>query len=201
MELAGKLDKYDFADLLQMLASSGKGGKLTLTDYGGQGVIVFRQGKIIYAASSVARETLGNMLLCRGLIEQEQLELSLEAQRASKDDRRLGAILVEMGFLTQGLLEELITAQIEKVVSQFLGWNTGFFRFEEFELPNQGEVEVDPRLLQGAQGDMLLSEGLPADQVLLELARKLDEANAGRSGEEPSSQETRHFGEGCSRAP
>jgi len=190
MELAGRLEKYDFADLLQLLAASGKSGKLTLTEYGGQGVIVLRQGKIIYAASSTAREALGNMLLWKDLINEEQLKEGLEAQRNSEEERRLGTLLVEMGFLRQEDLEQVIAAQIGNVVSELMGWHTGFFRFEEVELPDRGEVEVDARLLHGGSGNLLLSEGLPANQLLLSLARELDEANAGRSdGGEPDSQE------------
>lgn len=186
MEIAGRLGKYDFADLLQMLASSRKSGKLTLTEYGGQGVVVLRQGKIIYAASSSAREALGNMLVCEGLISEEQLKQSLEAQRESKEERRLGAILVELGFLDQEALESMIASQIEKVIAEFLDWQTGFFRFEEFELPDRGEVAVDARLLHGGSGNLLLREGIPPDQVLLELASKLDAANAGRAQDEPT---------------
>jgi len=183
MELSGKLDKYDFATLLQMLASGGKSGKLTLSEYAGQGVIVLRQGKIIYAASNTARETLGNMLLCQGVISEEQLQQGLEAQRASQQERRLGAILVELGLLRQEVLERLIAAQIQTVILEFLGWHAGFFRFEQFELPNQGEVEVDARLLHGKSGDMLLRDGLTPDKVLLELARRIDAARAGEAGE------------------
>ena len=181
MELAGRLDKYDFADVLQMLASSEKSGKLTLTEYGGQGVIVLRQGKIIYAASSSAREALGNMLLHEGLIDEEQLKQGLEDQQNSTEERRLGTILVEQGCLTQEALENVITAQIEKVVSEILDWKAGFFRFESFELPNRGEVEVDTRVLHGGSGNLLLSEGVQPTRLLLEMARKLDQANAGRS--------------------
>ncbi len=61
MQLKGKLEKYDFSDILQMLSSSGRTGKLALTQRAGQGVIVLRRGRIIYAASSSVRETLGNM--------------------------------------------------------------------------------------------------------------------------------------------
>ena len=197
MELAGKLDRYDFADLLQMLASTGKSGKLTLTEYGGQGVIVLRQGKIIYAASSSPRETLGNMLLCKGLIGEEQLKEGLAAQRGSDEERRLGAILVEMGFLRQEALEQVIAAQIEKVIAEFLDWHSGFFRFEEFELPDRGEVEVDARLLHGRSGSMLLSEGLPPDQVLLELAHRLDSRSAGQAEAGPAPK----AGEGAPEPP
>lgn len=184
MELAGRLGQYDFADVLQMLAATGKSGKLTLSEYGGQGVVVLRQGRIIYAASSSAREALGNMLVMKGLISEEQLKEGLAAQLNSKEERRLGTILVELDFLRQDELENVIASQIEKVISEFLGWQSGFFRFEQFELPDRGEVEVDARLLHGGSGNLLLSEGLAPNQVLLELAHKLDAANAGRSAEE-----------------
>ncbi len=170
MLLTGKLEKLDFADLLQMLAGSGKSGKLSLTQPGGQGVIVLRQGRIVYAASSSVRETLGNMLLCKGLITEAQLQEGLALQRDSRVERRLGAILVDRGVISPEALRTVVVEQFERVVLEIFEWNRGFFRFEDLEVPDRGEVEVDAH-------EFLLADGLAADQVLLETAVRLDETS------------------------
>ena len=181
MQLSGKLERFDFSDIVQMLSNSGKSGKLALTQRAGQGVIVLRQGRIIYAASSSVRETLGNMLLCKGLIDEDGLNRGLELQRRASNgnERRLGAILVELGLIAQRDLKLVVREQVEKVVLEMLGWHSGYFRFDELQLADCGEVEVDAL-------EFLYSDGLPTDELMMELSFKLDEAQRGKSpGEAP----------------
>ncbi|MCP3962091.1 MAG: DUF4388 domain-containing protein [bacterium] len=169
MELRGKLEKFDFSDILQMLASSGKSGKLSVTQRAGQGVLVLREGRIIYAASSSVRETLGSILLCRGLITEDELRRSLDLQLEANKERRLGAILLEQGLVSKQDLSQVVKEQFGKVVFELLKWHSGYFRFEELQLADCGEVEIDAL-------EFLYSDGLPADEVLLELSVKMDEA-------------------------
>ncbi len=186
MQLRGKLEKFDFSDILQMLASSGKSGKLALTQRAGQGVIVLREGRIIYASSSAVRETLGNMLLCKGLITEDELERGLELQRTANHERRLGAILVDQGMVSQQDLKQVIREQVEKIVLEMLRWHSGYFSFDELELADRGEVEVNAL-------EFLYADGLPADEMLMELSLKLDEVQRGRSpgeAELPSNDES-----------
>lgn len=168
MQLSGKLEKFDFSDILQMLSRSAKSGRLALTQRGGQGVIVLRRGRIIYAASSAVRETLGNILLCRGLVSREELEKGLRLQQKAHRERRLGTILVELGLVSQEELRLVVREQVEKVVLEMLGWHSGYFRFDELDLADCGEVAIDAL-------DFIYTDGLPADEMLLELSVKLDE--------------------------
>ena len=82
MAFVGKLDQFKLPDLLQIISGNRKTGRLALTRRDSQGMIVFRSGKIIYAASTAARETLGSLLLCRQLIDEEGL-----ARRSSSSTR------------------------------------------------------------------------------------------------------------------
>ncbi len=174
MQLTGKLEKFDFSDILQMLSSSGKSGKLALTQRAGQGVIVLRQGRIVYANSSSVRETLGNILLCKGLITEGDLNRSLSLQRQAKDERRLGTILVDEGLVSPQDLKLVVREQVEKVVLEMLGWHSGYFRFDELQLADHGEIEIDAL-------EFLYSDGLPADEMLIGLSFKLDEAQRVKS--------------------
>ncbi len=170
MQLKGKLEKFDFSDILQMLSSSGRTGKLSLTQRAGQGVIVLRQGRVIYAASSSVRETLGNMLLCKGLISEEGLNRGLHLQQIAGDERRLGTILVEENLVSERDLKLVVREQVEKVVLEMLSWHSGYFRFDELQLADRGEVEINAL-------EFLYADGLPADEMLLGLSLKLDEAH------------------------
>lgn len=54
-------------------------------------------------------ESLGQKLLKKKLISQDQLDLSLRIQRTNKKNSLLGQILVENGFVTESTLNQIIT--------------------------------------------------------------------------------------------
>jgi len=163
MQLKGRFQGFDFAHLLQMLATTGKSGRLLLEGDSSSGLVLMRHGKIICAVSTSVRESLGSILLSRGWLEPEQLEEGLERQRTSDEERRLGAILVDAGTLTFERLEAAVAEQVAQVISEFLRWRSGTFEFDELRFPDCGEVEV-------ATDRLPLDAGLPADQILLGIA-------------------------------
>ena len=80
MHLNGTFEGFDFAHLLQMLATTGKNGRLRLKCEGTEGLVLLRDGKIICAVSTSVRESLGSILLSRGWLTPDQLEEGLAAQ-------------------------------------------------------------------------------------------------------------------------
>ncbi len=171
MSFVGKLDQFKLPDLLQIISGNRKTGRLALTRRDSQAVIVFRSGKIIYAASSTARETLGSLLLCRQLIDEEGLARALEIQHTATEEKRLGTILVDTGLLTEETLRQVITRQIEGVISEIMQWEGGFFKFDLLRLPDHGEVEVDAK-------DFVHREGLSAQKVLMDIATEMERTAA-----------------------
>jgi hypothetical protein len=167
MSLCGTLQDLPIPDLLQMIAANRKTGRLVLTRRDGHGVIAFRNGKIIYAASNSVRETLGNILLHERLITESTLLEALERQSRAAQEKRLGQVLVEMGALDEARMEHVVRGQTQRVVSEFLRWKSGFAKFELLQIPDHGEVEVDAR-------DFLLAAGLNADELLLGILGKGD---------------------------
>jgi type IV pilus assembly protein PilB len=65
------------------------------------------------AIKQLKRSPLGEKLIYRGLISKDQLETALKEQRTQTGANRklLGAILVEMGFITESTLGELLTEE------------------------------------------------------------------------------------------
>lgn len=168
MGLVGRLEDLSLRDIFRLLALSRRTGKLSLSRREGNGVILFREGKIIYAASDSLRDTLGNILVSQNLLNEGELLAALEAQYKSVEVKRLGSILLELGLVTHGTLDQAIHGQIEKVIAEFLAWKTGFFRFELMDIPASEEVEVDAK-------DFLLEGGVSGDAVIQEASRRLDE--------------------------
>jgi hypothetical protein len=168
MSFAGKLAEFSLVELLQVIASSGGTGKLRLTRADADGIIVFRDGKIVYAASSSARQTLGNILLCNGHVSEEALHEALDSQVESKEELRLGTILLNMQAIDEETLKQIVQQQTEKVIAEFMGWNSGYFKLDQIELSDYGEIEVDAQ-------DFLMREGLHTETVLSQLEARLEE--------------------------
>jgi len=168
MSVIGDLSDFDPGDLITVLGLLGKSGKLRMTRGGSEGMVVFRGGKIIYAASSSFRENLGSMLLSRGLIDEAQLVAALEQQHESAEEKRLGNILIETGALSEEALESVLRDQVSRVLIEFIPWSEGGFKFDSMEIADHGEVELPA-------GDLLAPFGLSTDHVLLEAAQRIDE--------------------------
>lgn len=178
MSLNGRLEEVALPELLQFISYNGKTGKLTLSRRDGQGVMVFRAGRIIYAATNSVRESFGNILVRRGLIDEATLLEALQMQSRHSEERRLGAILIEMGRVSPQDLEKVMRHQTEVVLAELFQWTGGFFRFEPMEIRDGGEVQVDAR-------EFVVDGGIGAEHLLLELAARLDESSrvAGGAGD------------------
>jgi hypothetical protein len=170
----GRLDNLPLPEILSFLSLNKKTGKMSLTRRGGQGLVVLRKGRIIYAASSSVRVTFGNILVCRGLITHAALAEALERQRLSQEEKRLGTVLVEMGQVSPLDVEEVMKYQTGLVLSELCQWASGFFRFDALDIPENREIEVDSQ-------DFVVSEGMNTERLLLEVATQIDES--GREGE------------------
>jgi hypothetical protein len=168
--LAGKLEDVQPAEILQFLAMSEKTGKLTFTTGTQEGLIVFRQGKIIYAASSSLRETFGSIALSLQMVTEAELIDALLQQHRSGEDKRLGEILIEMEVLEQANLQTVLHHQVIQVLREMFGWRRGFFRFRSLDLAETGEVEVDAR-------DLIVDSPIDARSLALDAARRRDEAS------------------------
>ncbi len=152
MSLTGKLAEFGPIEIIDVIGTLGKSGTLSLNRGVDRGLVVFRHGRIVYAASSGLRENLGGMLLARRLITEIELVDALGTQTLANEERRLGSILIEMGALSQEDLEKVILAQAVKAVSAFSHWSTGDFEFSTVSIENHGEIELETEELKTSLG-------------------------------------------------
>lgn len=180
MNFAGELQERRLGDVLAALGDTEQSGTLQITHQDGKGIVVFYGGRIIFAATHSARETLGGALIAQELISQAQLEQALDLQQ-TVGGQRLGAILAEMGAVSEQDLRETMTEQIQHVVDELLGWERGAYSFEPQRLPNRGEIRV-------SVADVVPSEALGEEkdrtqltvelrQMMTDVARELSPAN------------------------
>jgi hypothetical protein len=183
VSLSGRLDDAGLPSLVQTLADDAATGKLTLTRPDGHALLVFRAGRVIYAASGSLRVPFGTILFLRGLITEMDLTAALERQHAASPPRRLGSVLVEMGKIDDRTLRDVIRQQTELVFGDVLRWKTGFFEFQPLTLTEGGEVEVDVK-------DFLLADGFDPKEVLFKVLPDVEGTGAPRRPSPPKAPES-----------
>jgi len=184
MSFAGRLETLDLSALLQTLGASSPSGRLTLTSLDGHAVIVFRDGLVVYAASSASPETLAARLLRQGLVSEADLTAALERQHDGTRFHPLGEILAERRALAQGTLEAVVRQRLQEVVSELLGWDTGYFHFVPSPEGARGDVEVD-------LSDFVVAEGIAPMELLMHAMALLEGGQRpGAAGSEPTSAES-----------
>lgn len=145
MTVITSLEEHSLRDLLLVLARNQETGQLTVEHEDDLVKVAFKNGSIICAASTGVRETVGSMLVRRGLISEDDLEAALDRQRRDHHIDLLGNILVDMGVLSPERLLEVVSLQYQTVLREGLQWSDGVARFEKMGIPAFGAIRVDPR--------------------------------------------------------
>lgn len=125
--------------------------------------IFIREGKPVGSESNLRQEALGSLLQARGILDEEQLTFLLSEMK--RRGQKMGAVLVELGWLSPEDVLKYLAAQARKRVVDCLRWLDGAFEFspggEFVERVIEHELEI-PRLLfvglqKTAAPDMLLT--------------------------------------------
>jgi uncharacterized protein DUF4388 len=125
----------------EVLASRCKGaqtGVLIAQGPGGEKSVYLEKGRIVFAASKDPDDRLGELLLTRGAVTREQLD---QASVHVRPGKRLGTILVELGYLPAAELPRWVLEQVKEIIYSLFSWGDGKYRFEAGPLPS-GEVIV-----------------------------------------------------------
>ncbi len=150
--IAGHLEGMSFPDLIWALSELRVTGVLHIGCEGVRKKVYLDEGRITFASSSDPDDRLGEILLREGLIHLDHLE---EAITKLYLGRRLGTLLVELGYLKADDLVRGVLTQVREIVLSLFTWEEGSYRFEEGPLPTQEVVTLDMKtgeiLLQGVK--------------------------------------------------
>src|SRR5512140_1531680 len=91
-----------------------------------------QEGEFIFAASNSPEDKFTQILVERGKLTPEQLELATE----KKENRTIGRTLVEMGFLGSEDLLDALVEQMRKIARSAVRWDEGLAVFKAGVLPN-----------------------------------------------------------------
>jgi len=131
MALRGNLKDFTLPDVFQLIAASKKTGVLRITGRDeAEGSVWFRDGDVFFAQSNWHHEKIGDRLVAAQKITPSALARALETRTAEPAGRRIGQILVDEGYITQGVLEAFVQEQIQDTVFDLMRWDDGEFDFE-----------------------------------------------------------------------
>ncbi len=156
-------------EFLLMLSLNRKSGRLSGVRGNERVMVALDQGAIVYAASTAVRERVGNILVSRRLITEEQLQEALAEQQRQPAGVYLGNILVRMGAVSQEQLTGVVQSQFQRVLRELLSWSSGVLTFNRMDLPDLGAVHVDPR-------EILVEMGFETEQLVLGSLSALEDA-------------------------
>jgi CheY-like chemotaxis protein len=139
-------------------------GALTLTRGLLKKLVLFEQGRPVFAISNVPAERFGARCLREGLISRDELELFL-AEIGPKT--ALGEVLVARGLLTAEHRTRMVADQIREILWSTMSWRDGAYRLLVGPSARRAIVRVELRT-----GDVVL-EGLRRTATLEDLRQDL----------------------------
>lgn len=169
MSLVGNLEDLGLGEILQIVSLSRKTGVLSITSRGRSGSICFRKGQVVRASSSTFQQSLGEVLIQKGVVDLAIIRKALSVQQEQGFQDRLGVILVKNFGVSQEIIEDVVREQIENVVFSLFAWAEGSF---DFVVQNDIET-VDGTRLDPMQ--FMLDQGLNPQFLAMEGTRILDE--------------------------
>src|SRR5258706_207291 len=135
LSIQGTLAETTVPDLFRSLVRSSETGIVSLDAIGRTDAVYFKDGKIIFASSSDPDMGLGEILLRTGELDLQQYNHAIERLVVS---RRIGALLVELGYLQPDGLMRAAERQASAIVLNAMSYRTGSYTIEfSSEFPDE----------------------------------------------------------------
>jgi curved DNA-binding protein CbpA len=177
--MTGELAEGVVPELLRELYVGRRTGTLHLEKRDEKQSLRVRRGHIVNAHTTVKEERLGETLVRRGLLTEDEFARATEV--ALQSNKRLGQAFLELGIMDQSGLEDAIALHIHTLLAKVFTWNEGSFTFEEEE-ESPGELTLklstadlileavraisDPDVVRYLLGDMDRVLALSSDPLL-----------------------------------
>ena len=136
----GRLSDVGLPTVLAVLRETQRTGMVSLVNAGVRKSIYFLDGRLVFAASSLTQDRLGEVLLRGGKISADEY---LRLSQRIRGGQRLGKALVESGVLSPKDLWWAIEHQIKEIVWSIFNWEDGYFHFEQDDLPRREKITFD----------------------------------------------------------
>jgi tetratricopeptide (TPR) repeat protein len=173
MAIEGPLKELSIQDVLQLLDLANKTGILTVRSESLDDESIIHFSKGQIVFAVRRRSTRRLGALLIRSGKLTQRELDQALELQRKDPtRRLAEILLEMGSISEEELERQLKFQMEETIYEIMSWDEGYFRFEE-----HAEI-AQHRLLARVRVESLLMEGARRIDEWTRLESKIPDAEA-----------------------
>jgi hypothetical protein len=125
-------------ELIDWMAKKNATGILTFKRAGVAKTMTIESGKVINAASTDAREYLGQFLINFGVVSEDQLQKAFETQLETKV--LLGRILVMTGLAKEEQIHRILELKIRESFLDVFLWDQGNFNFQDGIVPDEPSV-------------------------------------------------------------
>ncbi len=138
--LSGRIRTTSLVKILVYLNRQRKTGTLSLVTPAWTKKLFVHTGDVVFASSTYEDDRLGEMLLKAGKISVEQYDRSVEILKTS--DKRQGAILVELGYLTPKDLFWGVKYQVREIIQSLFLTEDADYTFTDGEIPSQEVITL-----------------------------------------------------------
>ena len=139
----GNFRETPFSDVVMLLQQQAATGTLTCMAGGYEKSVCLKSGHIIFATSQDVRDRLGEIMVSTGKITRRQLDKSLELHAKNAGLKKIGAIMVENGFVTPKDLYNALKYQVRIIIYSLILLTEGTYRFAEILPPDVIPLQID----------------------------------------------------------
>jgi hypothetical protein len=137
----GVLSGTTFPVLVYSIMRQKETGILTLTGDAAEKSCYLNEGRPTFATSSDRDDRLTQILMKGGAMSMEVLMECLD--RSLREQRRLGAVLLETGAIPPHALKQALQAQVSGIIASLFQWTRGWYRFMPGQLPPEDALTLE----------------------------------------------------------
>ncbi|PWH14071.1 MAG: hypothetical protein DDG59_13460 [Anaerolineae bacterium] len=141
MALKGNLRDFSLTQLLNLIHLAKKSGTLFLENSTIQVWLAFREGKLAYAKYGDEDNSLAAILYNARKLTANQFR-TIQERGSSMNDKELGLLLVNAGYLTQQDVLSSLQEYLNSVVQRLYAWVEGVFYFDHDRLPPTDKINL-----------------------------------------------------------
>jgi hypothetical protein len=157
--LEGDLRHFLPSEVFQMLQLAQATGRLEFARAAETAELFFERGRPVFARTTGQSVRVGQILVHRGDVSADALELALAVQKDVPGER-VGTMLVNSGAVSPEQVQRAVSEVVRRILYGMLLWREGKFRYYPGVRPEGEDVQLDMEL------DRLILEGLRiADQT------------------------------------
>lgn len=140
IDWVGALQSVPLAEVFRKIATEERSGDLQVNLGAAIKSIYFDKGFVVFAASNLKRDRLGESLIEAGRISRHEFALASMLMKGSK--RKFGQALVQAGVMSEEELGKQVAAQVNRIVMSAFKAKDGVYSFDERMNPIPVELMV-----------------------------------------------------------